>query len=70
MSKLLHGLILLVTFIVTVVIVLLIYRPDIVEKWWLWAIGMAAPAVAWIKAIKEKIEEYIADQKKSKQTQK
>jgi predicted DNA-binding transcriptional regulator len=68
MSKLLHGLILFATFVVTVVIVLLIYRPDIVEKWWLWVIGLAAPAAAWVKAIKEKIEEYLADLKKSKQT--
>jgi predicted DNA-binding transcriptional regulator len=70
MSKLLHGLILLTTFVVTIVVVLLIYRPDIVEKWWLWVIGLAAPAAAWVKAIKEKIEEHLTDLKKLKQTQK
>lgn len=70
MSKILHGLILLATFVVTVVIVLLIYRPDIVEKWWLWVIGMAAPAVAWFDAIREKVIEKIQEFKKSKQTEK
>jgi cobalamin biosynthesis protein CobD/CbiB len=64
MSKLLHGLILLATFVVTVVIVLLIYRPDIVEKWWLWVIGLMAPVAGWIKVIKEKVEEYVTDLKK------
>jgi hypothetical protein len=70
MSKMVHGLILIGTFIITVVIVLIIYRPDIVEKWWLWAIGLAAPAVGWYRAIKEKIDERIADFKKSKPSQK
>ena len=65
MSKVLHGLILIATFVVAVLVVLLIHRPDIVEKWWLWAIGMAAPAIAWFKAIKEKLTEYINDLKKS-----
>lgn len=70
MSKLLHGIILLITFAVTFAIVLLIYRPDIVEKWWLWAIGMLAPLIGWIRAIKDKIIEYLNDLKKSKQLQK
>ncbi len=70
MSKVIHGLILIATFVVTVVIVLLIYRPDIVTKWWLWAIGMSATVVAWTKAIIERIKGFINDIIKSEELKK
>jgi hypothetical protein len=55
-----HAIILILTFLITLTVVFIIYRPDIVEDVWLWVIGMAGVIIGWaregIKAIKEKIE--------------
>jgi hypothetical protein len=46
-----HFLILLITAFVTLTIVFILYRPDIVEQVWLWVIGLAGPAIGWGKKI-------------------
>jgi hypothetical protein len=57
-----HAIILILTFLITLTVVFIIYRPDIVEDVWLWVIGTAGAVIGWaregIKAIKEKIETY------------
>jgi hypothetical protein len=42
-----HFIILLLTAMVTLTIVFIVYRPDIVERVWLWVIGLAGPAIGW-----------------------
>ena len=46
-----HFLILLITALVTLSIVFIIYRPDLVEHAWLWIIGLAGPAIGWGKRL-------------------
>lgn len=46
-----HFLILLTVGLVTLTIVFIIYRPDLVEKVWLWVIGLAGPVFAWLRKI-------------------
>lgn len=60
-----HFLILLTVGLVTLTIVFIIYRPDLVEKVWLWVIGLAGPAIAWIKKIIELIRKNILPKVKS-----
>ena len=45
-----HFLILLLVAIITLTAVFLIYRPDLIEGIWLWAIGLIGPLIGYGKA--------------------
>lgn len=54
-----HFLILLIVALVTVTIVLALYRPDVLEDIWLWIIGLIGPIIAVIKRSYNSIVSYI-----------
>jgi hypothetical protein len=45
-----HFIILLIVAIITITIVLLIYRPDLLQDIWLWIIGLIGPIVGFARA--------------------
>lgn len=48
-SPVAHFLILLIVTIVTVTVVLALYRPDVLEDIWLWIIGLIGPIIAFVR---------------------
>lgn len=50
-----HLLILVLVTLVTLTIVFIVYRPDLLEDIWLWLIGLVGPIVGLGKAIIQKI---------------
>jgi|WetSurMetagenome_2_1015567.scaffolds.fasta_scaffold483936_2 hypothetical protein len=50
--------IILLVFIalVTVVVILMVKRPDLVSHFWLWLVGLAGPIIAFFKRIIHEIE--------------
>lgn len=49
-----HFLVVVLVALVTIAIVLAIYRPDLLEDLWLWVVGLAAPAIAFAKGAVKK----------------
>jgi len=45
-----NFIILLFVALVTITIVLVIYRPDLLEDIWLWIIGLAGPIIGFTRA--------------------
>jgi hypothetical protein len=45
-----HFVILLLVAIITITIVLFVYRPDLLEDVWLWVIGLIGPIIGFTKA--------------------
>ena len=44
-----HFVILLIVAVITITIVLLMYRPDLLEDIWLWVIGLIGPIIGFAK---------------------
>jgi hypothetical protein len=44
-----HFLIVLIVAVVTLTIVFIIYRPDLLEQIWLWIIGLIGPIIGFAK---------------------
>ncbi len=44
-----RAIILIVVAIITLTIVFIVYRPDLLEKIWLWIIGLAGPIIGFSK---------------------
>lgn len=55
-----HFLILLTVALITLTIVFIIYRPDLVEGVWLWVVGLAAPAIQLIKSSYQKVQSILS----------
>ena len=53
-----HALILIVVALVTITIILMIYRPDLLEDVWLWLVGLIGPIIGLLKAITKKISKF------------
>jgi len=54
-----HFVILLIVAIITITIVLLVYRPDLLEDTWLWIIGLIGPIIGFAKAGIKSISKFI-----------
>lgn len=46
-----HALILVTVALITITIVFIIYRPDLIEKFWLWIVGLIGPIIGLLKEI-------------------
>ena len=46
-----RALILITVALITITVVFIIYRPDLIEKFWLWVIGLIGPAIGLIREI-------------------
>ena len=61
-----HFVILLIVAIVTLAIMMAIYRPDILEDIWLWVIGLIGPIIGFskegIKSISKFVKELSSDE--------
>ena len=53
-----HFLILLIVAIVTLSIVFIIYRPDLMEGAWLWIVGLMGPVIVIARKGIEKIKNF------------
>ncbi len=53
-----HALILILVALITTSIVLVIYRPDLLEDVWLWLVGLIGPIVGFVKAITKSISNF------------
>jgi len=53
-----HTLILVLVAIVTITIILLIYRPDLLEGVWLWLVGLIGPIIGFLKAITKSVSKF------------
>lgn len=53
-----HILILIVVALTTITIVLLIYRPDLIEDVWLWLVGLAGPIIGIVGRISKSISNF------------
>ena len=46
-----HALILITIALITITVVFIIYRPDLIEKFWLWIIGLIGPILGFLREI-------------------
>ncbi|WP_424961227.1 hypothetical protein [Ekhidna sp.] len=53
-----HALILILVALITISVVLVIYRPDLLEDVWLWLVGLIGPIVGFVKAIAKSISNF------------
>ena len=53
-----HALILILVALITISIILVIYRPDLLEDVWLWLVGLIGPIVGFVKAIIKSISNF------------
>lgn len=53
-----HALILLLVALITITIILMIYRPDLLEGVWLWVVGLIGPIVGFVKEGIKSINKY------------
>ncbi|MEQ6166052.1 MULTISPECIES: hypothetical protein [unclassified Ekhidna] len=53
-----HALILILVALITISIVLVIYRPDLLEDVWLWLVGLIGPIIGFVKAIVKSISNF------------
>ena len=53
-----HALILIFVAIITISIVLIIYRPDLLEEVWLWLVGLIGPIIGFTRAIIKSISSF------------
>ena len=54
-----HAIILILVFLVTLTVVLIIYRPDVVEKTWLWVIGLSGTIIGLAREAMRRIQKYV-----------
>ena len=54
-----HFIILLIVAVVTITIMLALYRPDLLEDVWLWIIGLIGPIIALIRRTISSVFSYI-----------
>jgi uncharacterized membrane protein len=54
-----HFVILLLVAVITITIVLLVYRPDLLEDVWLWIVGLIGPIIAIAKAGIKSLSKFI-----------
>lgn len=67
-SPVAHFLIILIVALVTVTIVLALYRPDILEDIWLWIIGLIGPIIAFVRRSVNSIVSYVKKLEKKAET--
>ena len=63
-----HFIVVVLVALTTIAIVLAIYRPDLLEAAWLWVVGLAAPAIAFIRGLIRKVQKFFSsfDQSENK----
>lgn len=54
-----HFVILLLVAVITITIVLLAYRPDLLEDVWLWIVGLIGPIIAIAKTGIKSLSKFI-----------
>jgi len=54
-----HFIIVLLAGIVTFTLILIIYRPDVLEAIWLWIIGLIGPIIGSFQLLIEKVQDYL-----------
>ena len=54
-----HFIIVLVAGIITLTLMLIIYRPDVLEAIWLWIIGLMGTIIGGIQLLIEKVQDYL-----------
>ncbi|MEQ9468350.1 MAG: hypothetical protein RLN88_13130 [Ekhidna sp.] len=53
-----HALILILVALITISVILVIYRPDLLEDVWLWLVGLIGPIIGIVKAIAKSISNF------------
>jgi hypothetical protein len=53
-----HALILVFVALITISVILIIYRPDLLEDIWLWLVGLIGPIIGFSKAIFKSISNF------------
>lgn len=56
-----HFIIVLLAAFITITAMFIIYRPDLLEDVWLWAIGLIGPIIGIIKKGFNSIKKYLND---------
>jgi hypothetical protein len=54
-----NFIILLLVALITFTIVLVIYRPDLLEDIWLWVVGLIGPIIGFTKAAIKSVSKFI-----------
>ena len=54
-----HFVILVIVALITITIMLALYRPDLLENIWLWIIGLIGPIIAFIKRAISSVYSYL-----------
>lgn len=54
-----HFVILLIVALITITIMLALYRPDLLENIWLWIIGLIGPIIAIIRRMISSVYTYL-----------
>ena len=54
-----NALILIFIALLTIAVMFIIYRPDLLEEIWLWLVGLIGPIIAVIKSGIKSISKYI-----------
>ena len=54
-----HFIIVLLAGIITFTLMLIIYRPDLLEDIWLWIIGLIGPIIGGFQFLVEKVQAYL-----------
>jgi hypothetical protein len=54
-----HFVILLIVAVITITIVLLVYRPDLLEDVWLWIIGLIGPIIGLVRTGIQSLSKFI-----------
>ena len=53
-----HALILVLVALITISVILVIYRPDLLEDVWLWLVGLIGPIIGFVKAVIKSISNF------------
>ncbi|MFY0627597.1 MAG: hypothetical protein JXR07_14940 [Reichenbachiella sp.] len=54
-----HFLIVVIVGVVTLSVMLILYRPEVLEDIWLWVVGLIGPAVGLIQFIAESVQAFL-----------
>ena len=53
-----HFIVVVLVAMITLTVVFAIYRPDLLEKVWLWVVGLIGPIIALARGIISRVNDY------------
>jgi hypothetical protein len=53
-----HFIVVVLVAVITLTVVFAIYRPDLLEKAWLWVVGLMGPIIALARGIISRVNDY------------